>query len=77
MFVAKGYCALSELKRKTGSLASSALTVLAMLGHIHIENTLALVSPKNAYNIFFLDIKHKGFSCCFSSQPHVTYRGSQ
>lgn len=48
MFVAKGYCALSELKRKTGSVASSALTVLAMLGRIHIENTLALVTPKTA-----------------------------
>lgn len=41
MFVAKGYCAPSELRRKAGSLASSALTVPAMLGQIHIENTLA------------------------------------
>lgn len=43
MFVAKGCCALSEVKGKASSLVASGLTVLAMLGQIPIDNTFSLV----------------------------------
>ncbi len=43
MFVVKGCCTLSEVKGKASSLASSALTVLAMVGQIPMDNTLTLI----------------------------------
>ena len=67
MFVAKGCCALSELKGKASSLAASVLTVLAMLGQIPIDHTLTLVWPKNTFDTF-LGLLHQGFSSCFPYQ---------